>query len=90
MNTIKRLDKNTKKSIGDISLNQIIECIKDYPMLEIIIPKGTILKEDSTQSKIKSGETIFTDKCGNTYHFDNSEVLFSPKFQTSFKLINKD
>jgi len=65
---------------------QVIECVDDYPICGFIIKKGTILTENSGSKK---GSTVFSSKDGYDFHFDNSEILFSPVFHKSFKLLKK-
>ena len=60
-----------------------IKCVKEYQMVGYKIPPGTILIE----IKSKIGRSTYKDKNKNLYHFDNSEILFSPLFQESFILL---
>lgn len=66
---------------------QTIKVIKEYPMIFGTLKEGTILCEAEKQNN--PGTTTFKDDNGKEYNFDNSEILFSPDFHESFKLIKK-
>ncbi len=67
---------------------QVIECLKDYPMVGGSVKKGSILTEN-TQVNKESFDTLFISETGIEYHFDNSEIVFSLNFKKSFKLLKK-
>jgi len=68
---------------------QVIECLKNYPLVGAIIKKGTILTENFQSTREAFDATVFTSENGNDIHFNNSEIVFSPDFHTSFKLLRK-
>ena len=61
-----------------------IRCIKDYQMVGKNIKADTIL----TEKPSKMGTTTYGDENGNSYTFDNSELIFSNAFRESFVLVN--
>ncbi len=68
---------------------QVIECLKDYPLVGAVIEKGTVLTENQQATREAFDATVFTSEDGNDIHFNNSEIVFSPDFHTSFKLLKK-
>ena len=68
---------------------QVIECLKEYPMVGSTVNKGLILTENPQASKEEFDGTVFISEKGIKYHFNNSEIVFSQDIQKSFKLLRR-